>query len=124
MKVSFIGAGNMGEAILSALLDKQICMTEDISASVATDKRREYLSVKYGITAVNDNLSVLDCADVIILAIKPQTVKEVLSELQGKINELSERSSRGMQVEQLEAERVALENEYRLLLDLYRELSQ
>jgi hypothetical protein len=47
-----------------------------------------------------------------------------LSQLQEKINGLSLQGSDGMKVEQLEAEREALENEYRLLLDLYRELSQ
>ena len=47
-----------------------------------------------------------------------------LSQLQEKINNLSSESHTGIEVEQLEAERTSLEKEYRLLLDLYRELSQ
>ena len=47
-----------------------------------------------------------------------------LSQLQEKISNLSEESHKGIEVEQLEAERTALEKEYRLLLDLYRELGQ
>ena len=47
-----------------------------------------------------------------------------LSQLQEKISNLSEESHKGIEVEQLEAERTALEKEYRLLLDLFRELGQ
>jgi chromosome segregation ATPase len=47
-----------------------------------------------------------------------------LSQLQHKIGDLSAKSHKGIKVEQLEAERTSLEKEYRLLLDLYRELSQ
>lgn len=47
-----------------------------------------------------------------------------LSQLQEKISNLSAESHKGMEVDQLEEERASLEKEYRLLLDLYRELSQ
>jgi len=47
-----------------------------------------------------------------------------LSQLQEKISNLSAESHKGIEVEQLEEERASLEKEYRLLLDLYRELSQ
>ena len=47
-----------------------------------------------------------------------------LSQLQEKISNLSVESHKGIEVEQLEAERASLEKEYRLLFDLYRELSQ
>jgi len=47
-----------------------------------------------------------------------------LSQLQEKICDLSADSHKGIEVEQLEEERASLEKEYRLLLDLYRELSQ
>ena len=47
-----------------------------------------------------------------------------LSQLQEKICNLSAESHKGIEVEQLEKERASLEKEYRLLLDLYRELGQ
>jgi len=53
---------------------------------------------------------------------KHNQLRMQLATLKIKIGALSEKSTRDIQVEQLEAERAVLEKEYRALLELYREL--
>ena len=53
-----------------------------------------------------------------------EELRRKLWDLQNKIESLSIKSDKDLEVEQLEAERATLEKEYRLLLELYRDLSQ
>jgi pyrroline-5-carboxylate reductase len=85
MKIAFIGGGNMGEAIIGALLEKKLCRQGDISVSDVSEPRREYLKKKYNITVTLDNKEAVKDKDVIILAVKPQNIDEVLTGLKGKV---------------------------------------
>ncbi len=85
MKIAFIGGGNMGEAMASAILRKGLSTPGDISVSDVNQARRQYLAGKYGVYATDSNLEALDRGDVIVLAIKPQHLVEVLTELKGKL---------------------------------------
>lgn len=71
-KIGFIGAGNMGEAIMGALIRSKISMPDHIYASDINPDRLMTLNKRYGIVPVQDNLSVFSTCDVVILAIKPQ----------------------------------------------------
>jgi len=83
MEIAFIGGGNMGEAMLSALLDKKLCTPQDISVSDIDESRRQYLAQEYGVATVGDNRLAVDKGDVVVLAIKPQNLGEVMDELSG-----------------------------------------
>jgi len=85
MKIAFIGGGNMGEAILAALLDKGLSSPQDISVGDISQPRRQHLQQKYGVTVVADNRQALKNATVIILAIKPQNLAQVMAELKGQL---------------------------------------
>jgi pyrroline-5-carboxylate reductase len=90
MKIAFIGGGNMGEAILGALLGKKLCKPADISVSDISESRRQYLKKQYGITVTASNKEAVAGKDVIVLAVKPQNINEVLADLKGylKSNQL------------------------------------
>lgn len=47
MKITFIGGGNMGEAILAALLKKNLAVAKDITVSDVVDTRRHYIMQKF-----------------------------------------------------------------------------
>lgn len=81
MKLAFIGGGNMGEAMLSALLAKGLGKPQDISVSDISETRRQYLKQKYGVSITGDNKKAVEKAEVVVLAIKPQNLAEVMSEL-------------------------------------------
>jgi pyrroline-5-carboxylate reductase len=83
MKIAFIGGGNMGEAILAALLGEKLCRPSDIAVSDIIEPRRLYLKKQYGISVTTDNKEAVKGRDVVILAVKPQNISEVLNELKG-----------------------------------------
>jgi pyrroline-5-carboxylate reductase len=87
MKIAFIGGGNMGEAMLAALLDKRLSSPQDISVSDISKTRRQHLQQKYGVTVMADNREapIIIGAGVIVLAIKPQNLAQVMAELRGRI---------------------------------------
>ncbi|MFC2036176.1 pyrroline-5-carboxylate reductase [Chloroflexota bacterium] len=85
MKVAFIGGGNMGEAMLSALLDKGLSPPQDILVSDTSEIRCQQLKQKYGVAVTKDNRLAADRRDVVVLAIKPQNFGEILAELSGQL---------------------------------------
>lgn len=85
MKIAFIGGGNMGEAILASLLEKKICKPADTSVSDISADRRDYLKKKYGVSVSANIREAITGKDVIVLAVKPQNVKEVFSGLKGSL---------------------------------------
>ena len=78
MKLGFIGAGNMGYAMLKG------CKSVFEDGLVYTDvslKRLEAVKAELGIDYVTTNQEVVDKSDIIVLAIKPQYMAEVLMDL-------------------------------------------
>jgi len=85
MKIAIIGGGNMGEAMLSALLNNKLAKPPDITVSDISASRCSYLEQKYGITATKDNRLALDKGNIVVLAIKPQNLTEVMAGLSGHL---------------------------------------
>jgi pyrroline-5-carboxylate reductase len=83
VKIAFIGGGNMGEAIIGALLKKKLCKHSDISASDIVEDRRNYLKKKYGIAVTDNNKEAVSEKNIIVLAIKPQQMNDALAGLNG-----------------------------------------
>jgi len=85
MKIAFIGGGNMGEAMLSAILDKELSTPEAISVSDIQESRRQHLGQRYGVAVTGSNQLAVEKADVVVLAIKPQNLAGVMAELNGQL---------------------------------------
>ena len=85
MKISFIGGGNMGEAMLSAVLDKGLSTPDSILVSDVSEVCCQRLKQKYGVEAVCDNRRAVESGDVILLAVKPQNLAAVMAELEGHL---------------------------------------
>lgn len=83
-KVGFIGAGNMGGAIIAGLLDAGICNPEKIFFFDTSRDRLQLLHDQYGVTSLASAAAVVETTDVIVFAVKPQIMKPVLSELASK----------------------------------------
>lgn len=81
MKLGFIGLGNMAKAVMAGLLKKQIVDAGDIWGSAKTQATRESVAEVYHIHTELDNREVAAASDVIILAVKPQFLKEVMDEI-------------------------------------------
>lgn len=72
----------MGEAILSRLLDRNLYSPENVIVSDPLQQRRDYLQNTYGVNVTDENQAIFT-AGTILLAIKPQILDRVVSELSG-----------------------------------------
>ncbi len=75
-KIAFIGAGNMAKAIIGGLIAEGFS-PNDLSASGPRLESLEKVAVEHGISISTDNVATAVKADVIVLAVKPQMLKEV-----------------------------------------------
>ncbi len=75
----------MGEAMLSAILDKGLSSPQDISVSDISEIRRQHLEQKYGVAVISDNRLAAERGEVVVLAIKPQNLAEVMAGLNGQL---------------------------------------
>jgi pyrroline-5-carboxylate reductase len=76
-KLGFLGAGNMGEALIKGLVQTGLVPAGDIAASDARPERLAEMARQYGIRAEPSNLALVRGADVVILAVKPQVMAPV-----------------------------------------------
>ncbi|OQX29616.1 MAG: pyrroline-5-carboxylate reductase [Spirochaeta sp. LUC14_002_19_P3] len=80
-KVSIIGAGNMGGAIIKGLIDSGAYKADDLAAADPREETRTQLEKLYpGITVEASNKEIL-FTDILIAAVKPQFCGKVLTEI-------------------------------------------
>ena len=79
--IGFIGSGNMGEALINGLLVSEQSRPEQIICSDVREDRLDELKTRYGIQTTTDNKQVVKTSDIIILAVKPQILAEVIKEI-------------------------------------------
>lgn len=98
--LSFVGAGVMAEAIIAGLLRKRLVTPNQIIGSHPRQARRDELYAKYGVRLVESNREAVLLAhpavettesprtsSTVVLAIKPQRLTKVLSELRGALHQ-------------------------------------
>lgn len=71
----------MGEAVIKCLLVKAVVTPRDIVVSDVSAARRELLSREYGVSTVADNRKATEGCDILILAIKPPHLVQVMDEV-------------------------------------------
>jgi pyrroline-5-carboxylate reductase len=85
--VGFIGAGNMGEVLIRGLIQSGKVDKKDIFASDASPERLEYISKTYGIRTTASNTNLVEKASIVIIAVKPQNIDDLLEELSASSHE-------------------------------------
>ena len=80
-RVGFLGAGNMGEAMIKGLIQAGLVPAPSIGATDARPDRLADMAKQYGIGAFANNPALVAESDVIILAVKPQIMGTVLREI-------------------------------------------
>jgi pyrroline-5-carboxylate reductase len=86
MKIAFIGGGNMGEAILAAVLEKGLSTPGDVCIGDVSEERCQRLRNHYGVAVTESNREAVVNKDVVIFAVKPQNLADVMNGLNGYIN--------------------------------------
>lgn len=87
MKIGFIGAGNMAEAIITSLITTRTMGASEIFASDVSQDRRQALKKQHGINVYSRNDVLPGMADILFLSVKPQHIQEVAGEIADKITE-------------------------------------
>jgi pyrroline-5-carboxylate reductase len=79
-RLCFLGCGNMGEALVSGLVLSGASRPEAIVCTDVREERLEELRTRYGVQTTTDNLEAVRASEVVIYAVKPQLMAEVLKE--------------------------------------------
>jgi len=80
-KIGFIGAGNMGGAIIGGMLKANIILPENIIISDLNTSRLENFKKEYGVTVAKDSKELAKSADFIFMAIKPNVFDHVARDI-------------------------------------------
>lgn len=104
-KYGIIGGGNMGEALIKGMLKGGLAKPKEISFFEPTLDRRSYLTAEYSINAARTNMELVDGSQIIILAVKPQVMDVVLSEIGSSVtnDHLVVSIAAGVRIEDMES---------------------
>ncbi|MBW2731449.1 MAG: pyrroline-5-carboxylate reductase [Deltaproteobacteria bacterium] len=75
----------MGEALIRGMLGAELLPADHLWAGERLEARREMLAERYGIPAVEQNKAAVEGARVVVLAVKPQLVDQVLAEVRSSL---------------------------------------
>lgn len=87
LTLAFIGAGQMGGALLNGLVLSQLIRPDQIVVSDKNQERVSELKNRYKIGTATGNIEATQNSDVLILAVKPQDIFKVTSEIADVIKE-------------------------------------
>ncbi len=79
-RLGFLGAGTMSGALVKGLLHAGVT-PERIAVSDVKTERLDELRARHGIRGTSDNRALVRECDVIVLAVKPQVIDAILSEI-------------------------------------------
>lgn len=83
-RIAFIGAGNMAGALIAGLIADGTPATQILATDPSAEKCQA-VAAATGIQTLQDNRAAATQADILVLAVKPQVLKQVASELAATI---------------------------------------
>jgi len=86
-KIGFIGTGKMGEALIKGILHAGLVPAGSIYASDMDYAKLQFLEKELKINTCKKNCDAVINSDVLIIAVKPQTVPAVLDDIKSSIKD-------------------------------------
>jgi pyrroline-5-carboxylate reductase len=80
-KIAIIGAGRIGEALLSGLLSSGWRSREEIVVTSRSESRVAELRERHGVEATTSNPDAVRGAELVVVAVKPQDIDTLLAEI-------------------------------------------
>ncbi len=77
----------MAEAIIAGILGQGVAQPREICVGEPLQARREHLAKQYGIVVTGDNLEAARHGELVVLAVKPQSLSDVAQQLTGALRE-------------------------------------
>jgi pyrroline-5-carboxylate reductase len=84
-RIGFIGAGNMASALIKGLINSKIYGQEEITASDNDAEKLNEISGRFGIGVTSSNRELVSENPIVLLAVKPQVLRNVLEEVKDEI---------------------------------------
>ncbi|MCL0312717.1 pyrroline-5-carboxylate reductase [Apilactobacillus xinyiensis] len=81
MNIGFIGVGNMAKAIIKGMVASKSFDSKNIFVHSRNKQKYEKFANEYNLTSVDNNVEVVDKSDFVFLAVTPNAVQEILSEV-------------------------------------------
>lgn len=86
--MAVLGAGNMGAALIGGVLKAGVVERENLTATVRGEGHAGDLAGKFGIAVTaGRNREAAQNAEIVVLAVKPSTVPQVMREIREELNE-------------------------------------
>ena len=85
MKIAIIGAGAMGGAMADGFIKSGAVKPADISVANPTAQKLEHFALQ-GASVTTDNKTAAEGADIVVIAVKPWLVEQVVNELKPVLN--------------------------------------
>lgn len=85
-KIGFIGGGKMATAIMKGIINSGYCSKENIFVSDTNPDALKILEENYGVNTTQSNKEVAENSDIIIFAVKPFVLRDVLEEIKTYID--------------------------------------
>lgn len=82
--IGFIGAGNMAEAMIAALIRTGTFLPGHIAACDIQPERTNYIENTYNIRILSDSRQIIEQCDIVVLAVKPQQMADLLADAAGQ----------------------------------------
>jgi len=79
-KIGIIGTGNMGEALISGLVQSRSSAPENIICSDIRKEKLKSIKETYGVETKKSNIDVAKASEIVIYAIKPQIMAAIMRE--------------------------------------------
>ena len=86
-KLAVLGAGKLGGILLRAYLKQKLFSPNRVSATVMHGDKAATLSKNLGVAVTSDNRKAVAKADIVLLCVKPQVIREVLEEIRPDVGE-------------------------------------
>lgn len=80
-RLAVIGAGKMGETLISSLIGSGVVTPEAVAATAKHGERLRYLKREYRVETTLDNREAAAGAEVVLLCVKPQIGRSVVEEM-------------------------------------------
>lgn len=84
--MGFIGAGNMGTALIRGLVSSGLYDSERVNISDADEGKVKQVSDQFGVRGFQENRALVRECDIVVLCVKPQNMREVLEDIKEEVH--------------------------------------
>src|SRR5438876_1141482 len=81
LRIGFLGAGKMATALAQGWIKAGLVASNEVCASDPVQAARDHFTKSTGASALTDNARVAAQSNVLVLAVKPQNIPDLLSEI-------------------------------------------